>query len=192
MPGKEYKRILDLAADQYGYVTTSQVRERGGSADALRKMAKRGALERISRGVYRLPTFPSSVFAEYMEASLWPVTVRGIISHQSSLSLRGLSDVSPSAIHISVPPNHRIRRQIPRQIVVHNEEFTDREITLFEGIPTTTIRRTIEDCHRAHLGPDLLRQAITAAQKEGFLDPGDAVDLMKRVLPEAIQESNDE
>jgi len=192
MPSKEYTRICDLAADQFGYVTTSQVRERGGSTDALRKMAKRGTLERISRGVYRLPTYPSSIFAEYMEASLWPVSVRGVISHQSSLALRGLSDVSPSAIHITVPANHRIRRQIPRHIVVHHAKLSDTDITHYEGIPTTILRRTIEDCHRAHLGPDLLRQAITAAQKEGFLDPGDAADLINRVLPEAIQQPGNE
>ncbi len=192
MPGKEYKKILDLAADQFGYVATSQVRERSGSGDALRKMAKRGTLERVSRGVYRVPTFPSSPFAEYMEASLWPAGVRGIISYQSSLALRGLSDVSPSAIHITVPKDFRIRRQVPHHIVVHNEELIDIEVTLFEEIPTTILRRAIKDCHRAHLGSYLLRQAIADARKEGFLSPGEAADLVKQVLPEALQETDDE
>ena len=192
MPGKEYEKILDIAADQFGYVATSQVRERSGSGDALRKMAKRGSLERVSRGVYRVPTFPSSPFAEYMEASLWPAGVRGVISHQSSLALRGLSDVSPSAIHITVPKDFRIRRNVPHHLMVHNEELRDKEVTLFEGIPTTTLRRTIEDCHRAHLGSDLLRQAIEDAEQEGFLSPSEAADLVKQVFPVALQATDDE
>ena len=60
MPGSDYDKAIELAADQHGYVTTSQARERGVSADALRKMAARGTLERVSWGVYRVPTFPPS------------------------------------------------------------------------------------------------------------------------------------
>lgn len=60
MPGSEYEKVMDLAADQHGYVTTSQARKAGVSGDALRKMATRGTVERVSWGVYRIPTFPPS------------------------------------------------------------------------------------------------------------------------------------
>ena len=86
---------------------------------------------------------------------------------ESALALRGLSDVSPSAIHITVPKGFRIRREIPGRLVVHNSDLRDEEVTLFEGIPTTTVARTIEECHRAHLGPALLRQALDDAEREG-------------------------
>jgi hypothetical protein len=52
-----------------------------------------------------------------------------------------------------------------------------------EGIPATTVRRTIEDCHRTHLGPALLRQAIEDGEREGFLRPADARELQRLVLP---------
>jgi len=190
MPGSEYEKVVELAADQHGYVTTSQAREAGVSGDALRKMATRDTLERVSWGVYRVPTFPPSAYAEYMEASLWPAGVRGVISHQSSLALRGLSDVSPSAIHITVPKDFRIRREIPDRLVVHNADLTDEDRTLFEGIPVTTVARTIQDCHRAHLGPALLRQALDDAEREGFLSPREAAGLRKRILPDAVRESS--
>jgi predicted transcriptional regulator of viral defense system len=157
MPGDAYKTVMEIAADQFGYVTTSQAGKRGVTDNALRMMATRGTVERVSWGVYRVPNFPPSPYAEYMEASLWPAGVRGVISHQSALALRGLSDVSPSAIHITVPKDFRIRREIPGRLVVHNNDLRDEEVTLFEGIPATTVARTIEDCHRAHLGPALLR-----------------------------------
>jgi predicted transcriptional regulator of viral defense system len=182
VPGSEYKKVQDLAADQYGYVTTSQARGGDVSADALRKMAERGTLERVSWGVYRVPTFPPSPYAEYMEASLWPAGVRGVVSHQSALALRELSDVSPSAIHITVPEDFRIRREVPAHLAVHHANLTDDEVALLEGIPCTSVARTIEDCHRAHVGPALLRQALDDAEREGFLSPAEAAALREQVL----------
>lgn len=182
MPGSEYEKVLELTTDQYGYVTTAQARDGGVSADTLRKMAERGTLERVSWGVYRIPTFPPSPYAEYMEASLWPAGVCGVISHQSALAIRELSDVSPSAVHITVPGDFRIRRDVPAHLAVHHATLTDDEVTLFEGIPCTTVTRTIEDCHGAHVGPALLRQAIEDAEREGFLSPAEAAEFRERVL----------
>jgi len=190
MPGDAYETVMEIAADQFGYVTTSQAGKRGVTDNALRMMATRGTVERVSWGVYRVPNFPPSPYAEYMEASLWPAGVRGVISHQSALALRGLSDVSPSAIHITVPKDFRIRREIPGRLVVHNNDLRDEEVTLFEGIPATTVARTIEDCHRAHLGPTLLRQALGDAEREGFLSPREAADLRNRILPHAVREKD--
>lgn len=192
MPGSEHEKVLEIAADQFGYVSTSQARERGISDNALRMMAKRGTLERVSWGVYRVPTFPASPYAEYMEASLWPAGVRGVISHQSALALYGLSDVSPSAIHVTVPRDFRIRREVPAHLAVHHAELQDQDVRLFEGIPTTSPRRTIKDCHRAHVGPALLRQALEDAEREGYLSPSEAAELSHEVLPGRAQATTDE
>lgn len=190
MPGSEHEKVLEIAADQFGYVTTAQAREHDVSSDALRKMAERGTLERVSRGVYRIPTFPASPYAEYMEASLWPAGARGVISHQSALALYGFSDASPARVHITVPESFRIRREIPAHLEVHHVDLDDGEITLFEGIPTTTPQRTIRDCHRAHLGPDLVRQALDDAEREGYLTPGHAAELRHELLPGRTQATN--
>jgi predicted transcriptional regulator of viral defense system len=177
MPGSEYEKVMDLAADQFGYVSTSQAVARGVSNNALRMMATRGVLERVSWGVYRVPTFPASPLAEYTEASLWPAGVPGVVSHESALAIRDLSDVNPARVHITLPRGFRVRRKVPGHLTIHNAELSEDEIDLVEGIPTTTVRRTIEDCHRAKLGPTLLRQAIDEAQREGYLEQTDAVDL---------------
>jgi predicted transcriptional regulator of viral defense system len=174
MPGSEYEKVLDLAADQFGYVSTSQAVARGVSNNALRMMATRGVLERVSWGVYRLPTFPASPFAEYMEASLWPAGVRGVISHESALAIRDLSDVTPPKVHLTLPRYFRVRREVPGHLTIHNAELSDGEIDLVEGIPTTTVRRTIDDCHQAKLGPTLLRQAIDEAERDGYLAHAEA------------------
>ena len=191
MPGSEYEKVLDIAAEQYGYVTTSQARDHGVPSNTVRMMADRGALERVSWGVYRVPTFPPSPFAEYMEATLWPAGVRGVISHESALVLYGVSDVSPSAIDITVPRSFRIRRDIPNHLVVHYADLEDEDVTVFEGIPTTSMRRTILDSHRTHLGPALLRQALEDAEREGFLNPTQVAELKEMVLTDSAPECDE-
>ena len=51
------------------------------------------------------------------------------------------------------------------------------DVRMVEGVPTTRVRRAIEDCHRTHLGPALLRQAIEDGEREGYLRPDDAREL---------------
>ena len=189
MPGSAYEKILDLASDQFGYLTTAQGMERGVSYNALRMMAKRGGLERVSWGVYRMPIFPSSPYAEYMEATLWPAGVRGVISHQSALAIRGLSDVSPVKIHITLPGDFRIRRAVPAHLAVHHANLSDKDVTVFESILATTVRRAIEDCYHAHLGPALLRQALEDSVREGHLTPTEAAQMEREFLPGSVQES---
>lgn len=183
MPGREYDKVLDLAADQYGYITTEQARTIGIQRDTIRKMAARNALERVSWGVYRLPNFPHSPFAQYMEACLWPAGVLGVISHDSSLAIRELTDLNPSRVHITVPLRFRVRREIPPHLVVHNADLLDADRAIVEGVPTTTVRQAIQDCYRTHLGPALLRQAIDEGQRQGYLRAHEVSMLRELVLP---------
>jgi predicted transcriptional regulator of viral defense system len=106
-----------------------------------------------------------------------------VISHESALAIRDLSDVSPPKVHITVPKAFRVRRTIPAHLMIHRADIPDEDLTQVEGIPTTSVVRTIEDCHRTHLGPALLRQAIEDGEREGYLKPVEARRLQRRVLP---------
>lgn len=183
MPGSAYNTVVDLAAEQHGYVTTAQARESGVSADTLRKMAARGAIDRVAWGLYRVPTLPPSEYSEFMEAALWPADRTGVISHESALSLYGLSDVNPGQIHITLPADYRTHRDIPGRFHLHHSDLDDSEIRRVEGVPVTTPDRTLRDCHEAGVGTRLLRQAIDEGQREGYLTPQEADSLRDELLP---------
>ncbi|MGH3497001.1 MAG: type IV toxin-antitoxin system AbiEi family antitoxin domain-containing protein, partial [Nocardioidaceae bacterium] len=51
-------QVLERAVEQHGYVTTRDARELGIDPTQLRLMAARGRLERVARGVYRVPVLP--------------------------------------------------------------------------------------------------------------------------------------
>ncbi|HEY0037561.1 MAG TPA: type IV toxin-antitoxin system AbiEi family antitoxin domain-containing protein [Longimicrobium sp.] len=182
MPGSVYNRLFEIAADQHGYLTTAQARAEGIRPGTLTAMARRGTIERVSHGVYRLVQFPFREGAAYMEASLWPVGVRGVISHESALALYEISDVNPSKIHVTVPGVFRVRRRTPDHLVIHHADLRDDEIDRVDSVAVTTAERTIRDCSAAQLGPEIVRQAIGDAQRNGLLTARAADALRSRLL----------
>jgi predicted transcriptional regulator of viral defense system len=181
MPREAYATIYELGADQLGYFTAGQAREAGVSSMALVMMERRETVERVSRGVYRLVHFPTGPLSQYMEASLWPVGTVGVISHESALALYNISDVSPNRVHITVPCSFRTRRQIPQQIAVHHAELAGEDRMWHEGIPVTSVGRTIRDCHVAHLGDEVLTRAILDSQRQGLLRRDEAEQIRKEL-----------
>ena len=177
MPTAAYRRLYNLAEDQMGYVTTAQAAAVDVRPMTLVMMTKRGTLERVSRGVYRLVDFPAQSLAQYMQATLWPYGRRGVLSHETALSLHEISDVDPAKVHITIPADFRVQRAIPGYLVVHRGELLAEDVTRLEGMPITTPTRTIRDCIQAYLGPALVTQAIDEARRAGMLDAATAAAL---------------
>lgn len=173
MPTALQQRLYALAEDQGGYFTTGQVRTARIDRHAILQMCRRGVVERVSRGVYRLVQFPPVPHGQELEAILWPAGgrygVQGVLSHESALRLWELSDANPARVHITVPWRYRVRRAIPRHLRVHYADLARGDVTRYEGVPVTTPRRTILDCAEAGLAPGLVRQAIADGRRTGRL-----------------------
>lgn len=179
MPGAVFNRLADLAADQYGFVSQQDARELGIKPMTLVRMSEHGTLERRGHGLYRLRYFPVSPLDSYMEATLWPRGVRGVLSHETALQLYELSDVNPSKIHITVPHEHRIRREIPASYRIHNETLDHADMTFYEGMPIVTPAHAIRQSHAADLGPALIGQAIDHGVRNGRLTRTEAAQLRR-------------
>lgn len=178
MPGKSYEELFELALDQYGLVTATQARHRGVTAQALAKMVKRGTIERRSKGLYRIRSIPMTQLSQLMEAVLWSTPKIGTLSHESALDVYDVSDVNPAQIHVTVPKSYRTHRQVPDGRRLHRDDLRKEEIGSFEGIPTTTLERTIRDCLSAHVGADILLQAVAVGREKGRLSDADARSLV--------------
>jgi predicted transcriptional regulator of viral defense system len=175
MPGAVYNQLAELAAENYGYLTTAEVEDAGIDPHRLLELARRGQLEHRSRALYRLPLIPPTPLDAYREATLWPRGSEGVISHATALDLYGLGDANPAKIHLTLPRTHRPRREIPRQYVLHHEDLAPEEVHLFEGIPTVMPPKAIRQSRR--LGPELLRGAVEDGLRRGLLRPAEAEDL---------------
>lgn len=151
----------------------------------LVRLAQRGRLVRVARGVYRIAHYPPDRFAQYREAVLWAEASHGpeqiALSHDTALAIFGFSDVSPAKVHLTVPKSARLRREKPKWIVIHRAALAPGEITEHEAIPVTSPERTVIDALKATHRIDLARQAITDARREGFLNSEQTTRLRKQV-----------
>jgi predicted transcriptional regulator of viral defense system len=139
MPRSRFDELLALAGENDGLVTASQARAIGIVGSVLARLAQRGKLERVARGVYRIPHYPADRLSQYREAVSWARASHepenGALSHETALAVYGISDVNPSRVYIAVPKQARLRRQKPKWIVNHREELTAGRITVHEGLP---------------------------------------------------------
>src|SRR4051812_10511189 len=66
-----------------------------------------------------------------MEAALSPHVrrpdVAGVVSHESALSIHGLSDVNPAHVHVTLPTAVRIRRQVQKGLVIHDADLASED-----------------------------------------------------------------
>lgn len=169
-------QVLEWAAEQHGYITTRDARALGVDPTQLRLMAARGRLERVGRGVYRVPMLPRSEHDELAEAAAWTLG-RGVISHESALVLHGLSEVSPSRIHLTVPRANHPRAAGGELYRLHRRDLDHAEVTEHDGIPVTTASRTIRDCLVDGTDPYQLRLAVDEAESQGLLRRAEAAGL---------------
>jgi len=178
-----WQALYEIAAAQEGLFTTRQAASAGYSLPLLAHHQKAGRITRVRRGIYRLIHFPHGEHEELVTAWLW-TEGKSVISHQTALSLQGLSDVLPAQIHLTVPPAWRqLRFRIPAGFVLHHADVPSRERSWIDAVPVTSIRRTLSDCARAGLSPDLLRQAAKQALTRGLVAKTELRDVEKALKP---------
>jgi len=169
MPTDRFAELAEIAVDKHGLFELEDSRTVGYADNTIAQMARRGVLDRVSHGTYRIPFLSGGSLSAYMEAALWPSGIHGVLSRDTALDLWDVSDVNPDKIHITVPRAHRPQRQLPAAYVIHREDLLDTEITAIEGIPVVTLERAVRECAAAHLGSDLLEQAVRHGRERGLL-----------------------
>jgi len=173
-----------LAEERDGLLTSKEARALGIQDSVLVRLAQRGRLERMSRGVYRIAHYPTDRLAQYREAVLWAQAShhgleRIALSHETALLIYGISDLNPSRVHLTVPKSARLRRERPEWITVHRADLTEKEVGQHEGIPLTTVSRSITDVLSTTHRTDIVRQAITQALRDGLLNSAQATGLRR-------------
>ena len=185
MPRSRMDELLAIAEENDGLLTAKQARARGIKDSVLARLTQRGRLERTARGVYRIPYYPPERFSQYREAVLWVRASHGpehiALSHDTALAVYGISDVNPSRVHITVPRHARLRRQHPKWIVIHRGELRPTDVTAHEGLPVTSIEKTVVDVLTETGRLELVRQAIADARREGYISAAEANRLKRHV-----------
>jgi predicted transcriptional regulator of viral defense system len=179
----DWNRLFETAALQEGLFTTQQAAEAGYSPQLLFHYVHSGKVIRVRRGTYRLVHFPAGEHEELVSAWLWSERA-GVVSHQTALALQGLSDALPAHIHLTLPGAWRRRRfRVPADVVLHHADVPPEDRTWFGAVPTTNPRRTLNDCAREGLSPELLRRAAQQALRRGLVTKIELVEVEKALEP---------
>jgi predicted transcriptional regulator of viral defense system len=178
-----WDRLFETASAQEGYFTTRQAVEAGYSSQLLLKHLRAGRVARAQRGIYRLVHYPVGEHEDLVTAWLWSERA-GVISHQTALALHGLSDALPARLHLTLPAAWRKRRfRVPAGVVLHHADVSPVDRTWFGAVPATSARRSLNDCAREGMSPDLLRQAARQAVRRGLVARTELGDVEEALTP---------
>lgn len=171
--------LFNLAASQEGLFSTTQAAEAGYSPQLLQKHLHAGRMRRVRRGVYRLVHFPPGEHEDLAAVWLWSDR-SGVFSHETALSLHGLSDVLPALVHLTVPfAWSRRRLRVPQGVVLAFYDVPKEERTWVGPVQVTAVRRTLADCSAAGVAPDLVQQAVKQAAERGLVSKAELARLMR-------------
>jgi very-short-patch-repair endonuclease len=134
-------RWLAAAAErQYGVVGRWQLIEVGWSDGAIKARVRHGRLHPLYAGVYRVGHVLLQREGRWMAAVL-ASGPDAVLSHWSAAALWAIRPNSRSIIDVTCPYKSRTRAGIRR----HHKALPADEITVEEGIPVTSVPRTIFD-----------------------------------------------
>lgn len=114
------ERILWIAENNKGYVTTKQVRDAGINNVELTRLVNKNKLERISRGYYCITNYCCDDFYKYQLKSK-----NCVFSYATALYFYDLSDRTPLYFDMTVPVGYNGSLSKDKNIVLH---YVKREV----------------------------------------------------------------
>jgi hypothetical protein len=158
--------VAESAGRQHGVVGHRQLLRLGLSRSAVQRMIRSGHLHPIHPGVYAVGHAAIGYLGRWMGGVL-ACGPGAVLSHQPAAALVDLMRTSSAAIHVTVPG--RTRRG-PRGITVHRvRHLHPDDCTTHEGIPVTSIARTVLDLAESLTLRQLIR-VIEQAERLGLFD----------------------
>jgi hypothetical protein len=177
--GEALRLLGEQAADQWGLVTAAQARTQGVDQVTLLRLCDAGLLRNMGRGVYLVT---GAVPPEHLDIRVawlrldpqkptWerrkPESDNGVVSHRSACLLFKLGDIPAPEVELTVP-----RRRTTRQagVRLHRGALAPSEVTVVDGLPVTTIERTVVDLLHTRADGGHVGGVIADAEHRGMLD----------------------
>ena len=163
------EKILKIASENNGYVTTKQVKNENIKTMELSRMVKQNKLERIARGYYAIP---NSFCDDYYKTQL--KSKNCIFSHSTALYFYDLSDRTPLYFDMTVPVGYNGSLNKNKNVILHyvKKNIFNLGLTMIESpfgmqIRTYDLERTICDIvkFRNHMDKEIFTKALKKYSK---------------------------
>src|SRR3954449_12177219 len=157
--------IAAIAARQHGVIARIQLMGLALGRKAIDHRVKLGRLHIVHRGVYAVGHARLTIQGRWMAAVLASGGRAGL-RHRPAPLPRGIRRTERTQIEVTSPRTGRGRAGIQR----HRAQLPVDEVTIHDGIPTTTVPRTLLDL-AAVLTPRQLARAVNEAEVQRLWDP---------------------
>lgn len=159
------KEVLELV-EELGIARVRDLAAHDLHPEHLRRLVKKGRLDRISRGVYALPNRETTVHHSLVQVAVR--APRSVVCLLSALQYHGLTTQMPRSVWIAIGPRHRTPRIQTPSIEVFRfsgrsleEGWNEHEL---EGFPVRIFgpAKTVADCFkfRNTVGLDVAMEAL--------------------------------
>lgn len=159
-----YDDIYERAVDRHYLFTTLDAREAGVPGIELVKLAKRGRLEALSNGVYRIARYVPSESDPYAVA-VARAGEGAFLYGESVIALLGLAPTNPERIWVGT--TRRVRKSLPNGVELVRVSDPGK-LTAYDGIPAQRAKDAILAC-RGTVMQDRLFDAAERAASEGYI-----------------------
>lgn len=131
------EKILKLAKENNGYVTTKDIVKINIAKVYLTQAVENGLLIRVSRGLYML--------SDYFEDEYYKIQIsnsKAIFSHETALYLLGINERIPTIYNISVPRNYggNLLKRNDVKLFYVNNDILDLGVTIISSPSGHNIR----------------------------------------------------
>jgi predicted transcriptional regulator of viral defense system len=166
--------IAELAAQQHGVISVAQLRGLGLDKYWVRRRVAGGLLHAIHRGVYSVGVRTVSLRGRYL-AAVFACGPDAVLSHRSAADVWGLR---PNATRLEVTTP--MGRSGPSGLQIHQTRMlAPQDFTVNDGIPVTSVARTLLDLSAVVKAPDLAT-ALDRAERLALFDLKAVVDVLDR------------
>jgi hypothetical protein len=156
--------LADLAEQHHGVVASHHLDELNLTKRQREWLLASQWMLRNRYGAYRLAGVPPTWRGELLSA-VWAGGTRAFASHRSAAAVRGLPGIEQGIQEVQCP---RWRRARHEGLVVHESTVLDDvDITVVDGIPVTSVERTILDLG-AVCSPLTVERAMEDAVRRGL------------------------
>jgi very-short-patch-repair endonuclease len=159
------QRVAELAARQWGVVSVAQLRVLGLSKDAVQRRERAGRLHRLHRGVYAVGHTVLRREGRWLAAVL-ACGEGAVLSHRSAAAHWGLLQTEATRIDVTAPRTRAANGTIRLH---HSRSLDARDTTTHQGIPITSVARTLLDL-AATVRSDRLERALAQAERLQLYD----------------------
>jgi very-short-patch-repair endonuclease len=156
------RALAEWAQRQQGVVSARQLRELGYSTSTVSDGVKRGRLHPIHRGVYAVGHTSLTWDGHCMAAVL--ARAGSVASHKTAAWIWELRRWRPETIHLTAPTRQRAKRDF----VVHFARLAPEDRAVVEGIPVTSVARTMLDLAPEESTRNLHRMMDRAEARKTF------------------------